>query len=165
MDLIAAVYADWGLGCNGTQPLVIPADRRHFREITGTSAIIVGRKTLEDFPGGAPLKNRTNIVLTRQELEVPSAIVVHSLEEARSAAACYDRCFVVGGASIYNALLPDCDRVYLTKIDVHPESDVFLPNLDILPGWVCTDPGETLYHETIPYRFMVYERKKEKEGN
>ena len=160
MELIAAVYADWGLGCNGTQPLVIPADRRHFREITGTSAILVGRKTLEDFPDGAPLKHRTNIVVTRQNLEIPSAIVVHSLEEARNIAATYDRCFVVGGASLYNALLPDCHRAYLTKIDACPKSDVFLPNLDTLPDWVCIDPGKPLYHETIPYRFTVYERKK-----
>lgn len=162
MELIAAVYADWGLGCNGTQPLVIPADRRHFREITGTSAIIVGRKTMEDFPGGKPLKNRVNIVLTHQDILIKSAIVVHSLEETRKAAASYDRCFVAGGASIYNALLPDCNRAHLTKIDACPESDVFLPNLDVLPDWVCTDPGETRYHETIAYRFMTYERKNKK---
>ena len=160
MDLIAAVYADWGLGCHGTQPLVIPADRRHFREITGTSAILVGRKTLEDFPGGKPLKNRVNIVLTHRDIAIDDAIVVHSLEEARRIAAEYDRCFVAGGASIYNALLADCERAYLTKIDACPESDVFLPNLDALPDWICTDAGELQHHGTIPYRFMTYERRK-----
>lgn len=160
MDLIAAVYSDWGIGCNGTQPLVIPADRRHFRDVTGTGVIILGRKTLEDFPGGKPLKNRVNIVITRSDRTIDGAIVVHSPEEARALAAEYDACFVVGGASIYNALLPYCDRAYLTKIDACPESDVFLPDLDALPDWVCTDPGEPQEHEGIAYRFMTYERKK-----
>lgn len=160
MDLIAAVYSDWGIGCNGTQPLVIPADRRHFRDVTGTGAIILGRKTLEDFPGGKPLKNRVNIVITRSDRTIDGAIVVHSPEEARVLSAEYDACFVVGGASIYKALLPYCDRAYLTKIDACPTSDVFLPNLDELPDWICTDPGEMQEHEGIAYRFMTYERKK-----
>ena len=67
MDAIVAVYSDWGIGAKGTQPLVIPADRKHFRDLTQGAAVIVGRKTLGDFPGGRPLKGRHNIVVTRQE--------------------------------------------------------------------------------------------------
>ena len=59
MDAIVAVYADWGIGAKGTQPLVIPADRRRFRELTMGAAVIVGRRTLEDFPGGKPLPGRS----------------------------------------------------------------------------------------------------------
>ena len=66
MNLVVAVDSNWGIGYEGTQQVVIPADRKHFREVTGDGAVIVGRRTLEDFPGGKPLKNRTNIILTRK---------------------------------------------------------------------------------------------------
>ena len=63
MQAIVAVYSDWGIGAKGTQPLVIPADRKRFRALTDGAAVIVGRKTMEDFPGGRPLKGRHNIVI------------------------------------------------------------------------------------------------------
>ena len=65
LEIVVAADADWGIGKNGTQTLIIPEDRRHFREVTGRGTVIVGRRTLADFPGGRPLKNRRNIVLTR----------------------------------------------------------------------------------------------------
>ena len=77
LEAIVAVYADWGIGLKGTQPVVLKADRKHFREITGSDAVIVGRRTMEDFPGGKPLKGRHNIVVTRQALEIEGAEVVH----------------------------------------------------------------------------------------
>lgn len=78
MDAIVAVYADWGIGAKGTQPLVIPADRRRFRALTMGAAVIVGRRTLDDFPGGRPLPGRENLVLTRQNITIEGAQVVHS---------------------------------------------------------------------------------------
>ena len=75
MELIVAVYDDWGIGCCGTQPVALRADRKFFREQTRGAMVIVGRKTLADFPGGRPLKGRHNIVLTRQDLEIPGAEV------------------------------------------------------------------------------------------
>ena len=60
MEAIVAVYSDWGIGSGGTQPVVVRADRRHFREVTGSAAVVVGRKTLADFPGGRPLPGRHN---------------------------------------------------------------------------------------------------------
>ena len=101
MDAVVAVYSDWGIGARGTQPLVIPADRKRFRELTTGHAVIVGRKALEDCPGGRPLKNRHNIVITRQDITVEGAEVAHSVEEALAAAEKYDRCFVIGGASAF----------------------------------------------------------------
>ena len=77
MDAIVAVYADWGIGAKGTQPLVIPADRRRFRELTMGAAVIVGRRTLEDFPGGKPLPGRENFVLSRRNITIEGAQVVH----------------------------------------------------------------------------------------
>ena len=90
MDAIVAVYADWGIGAKGTQPLVIPADRRRFRALTMGAAVIVGRRTLDDFPGGRPLPGRENLVLTRQNITIEGAQVVHSPAGAVAAAARYD---------------------------------------------------------------------------
>jgi len=161
MKALVAVYEDWGIGRDGTQPLVIPADRKFFREITGNSPIIVGRRTLEDFPGGRPLKNRPNIVLTRQNIEIEGATVVHSVEEALEAVKDWgDDVFVVGGESVFNAMLPYCKRAYVTKIAANPGSDVFFPNLDQDPEWKCTDPGQELDYEGIKYRFCIYDRVK-----
>ena len=156
---IVAVYADWGIGRDGTQPVVLRADRRHFREVTDAAAVIVGRKTLEDFPGGRPLPGRHNIVLTGQaDLVVPGAEVVHSPAEALAAGMEHDRCFVIGGSSVYRALFPALDRVWVTKLGVCPESDSFFPDLDADPDWVCADPGEPLEEDGIGYRFCVYDR-------
>ena len=159
MDAIVAVYSDWGIGDGGTQPVVLKADRVHFRQVTEGNAVIVGRKTLSDFPGGRPLKNRYNIVVTRQDIQIEGAQVVHSTEEALAAAAEHPRCLVIGGASVYKQFYPHYDRVYLTKIDLAPHSDSFFPNLDADPAWACTDQGEWLEEDGLRYCFCTYERR------
>ena len=159
MDAIVAVYSDWGIGDGGTQPVVLKADRAHFRQVTEGNAVIVGRKTLSDFPGGRPLKNRYIIVVTRQDIRIEGAQVVHSTEEALAAAAEHPRCLVIGGASVYRQFYPHCDRVFLTKIDLAPHSDSFFPNLDADPAWVCTDQGEWLEEDGLRYCFCTYERR------
>ena len=145
MDAIVAVYADWGIGAKGTQPLVIPADRRRFRELTMGAAVIVGRRTLDDFPGGRPLPGRENLVLTRQNIVIEGAQVVHSPAEAAAAAAQYDRCFVIGGDSVFRQMFPHLTRVYVTKIDAAPHSDVFFPDLDADPAWRCRARSTTAW--------------------
>ena len=82
MEAIVAVYTDWGIGSDGTQPIVVPEDRRRFAEITRGATLIVGSKTLLDFPGSGPLKGRRNLIMTRHEGEIPGAEVVHTPEEA-----------------------------------------------------------------------------------
>ena len=158
LEAIVAVYADWGIGNGTTQPVVLSADRAHFRSVTGDAAVIVGRKTLEDFPGGRPLKGRHNIVVTRQDLTVPGAEVVHSTEEALSAAEKHPRCLVLGGASIFEQFFPYLQKIYITKIGCCPESSRFFPNLDELPDWQCTEKGPLLEEDGIPYCFCLYER-------
>ena len=91
MEAIVAVFSDWGIGSEGTQQVVLKADRRHFRELTDGAAVLVGRRTLGDFPGGKPLKGRYNIVLTRQAVEIEGAEVVHNEAEAAEAAKAYRR--------------------------------------------------------------------------
>lgn len=158
MEAIVAVYADWGIGDGGTQPVVLKADRAHFREKTEGHAVLVGRKTLEDFPGGKPLPNRDNLVLTSRDVEIPGARVVHSAEEALAAAKDYDRCFVIGGASVYKQLFPCIDRVFVTRIDLQPHSDSFFPDLDKEPGWVCMSQRAWAEEDGVRYQFCTYER-------
>ena len=158
MEAIVAVYSDWGIGSGGTQPIVVRADRRHFREVTGSAAVIVGRKTLADFPGGRPLPGRHNIVLTRSLAEIPGAEVVRTGEEAAAAAQRSGRCFVIGGASVYRQLFPLMTRVFVTKIDARPESDSFFPNLDLDPEWTGAEEGPEMEENGIRYRFRTYEK-------
>ena len=160
IEAIVAVYGDWGIGADGTQPVVVSADRKHFREVTDGSAVICGRKTLEDFPGGRPLKNRVNIVLTRQALEIDGAVVVHSPEEALAEAAQYDRVFVIGGASTYSELFPHIDKIFVTKLDCVPHSDVFFPDLDENPDWEILEESTAQTDENgVSYRFLTYGRR------
>jgi len=159
MDAIVAVYSDWGIGARGTQPVVLHADRIHFRELTQGAAVIVGRKTLADFPGGRPLKNRRNLVLTGQELVIEGAETVHSPSEAVAAAAQSEKALVIGGASVYQALFPYLDRVHLTKIDLAPESDSFFPDLDALPDWHCVWESEPQEENGVCFRFCTYEKQ------
>ena len=158
MEAIVAVYADWGIGDGGTQPVVLKADRAHFREKTEGHAVLVGRRTLEDFPGKKPLPNRDNLVLTSRDVEIPGARVVHSAEEALAAAKDYDRCFVIGGASVYKQLFPYIDRVFVTRIDLQPHSDSFFPDLDKEPGWVCMSQRAWAEEDGVRYQFCTYER-------
>ena len=158
LEAIVAVYGDWGIGANGTQPVVLKADRAHFREVTRDAAVIVGRRTMEDFPGGRPLKGRHNIVVTRQALEIEGAEVVHSTGEALAAAARQERCLVIGGASVYRQFFPHLKKVHITKIDLAPHSDSFFPDLDTLPDWVCSEQGGWLEENGLRYCFCTYER-------
>lgn len=157
LDAIVAVYSDWGIGCNGTQPIVVKADRKHFRDITGSAAVIVGRKTLADFPGGEPLKGRRNIVLTRQDLDIPEAETAKNVEAALDLVQGEPQTFVIGGESVYLSMMPYITRVYVTKIDAQPESDAFFPNLDEILGWRITERSGPLQQDDLTYEFLTYE--------
>lgn len=157
MDVIVAADKNWGIGFNGTQPFVVPEDRAHFRRVTGSGTVIVGRKTLLDFPGGRPLKGRRNIVLTRDpNFTVDGAEVAHSVEEAFSLLADDEQVFVIGGDSIYRQLVPCCDRAYVTRIESDLPADSFFPNLDSLPQWELEVRGEDREFEGTVYHFDTY---------
>lgn len=159
LEIVVAANEDWGIGYKGTQTLVIPEDRRHFRQVTGRGTVIVGRKTLLDFPGGKPLKNRRNIVLTRDPgYTAPGAEIAHSAQEALNMCEDDGPVFVIGGESVYRALLPYCSRAHVTRIFASPASDAFFPDLTTLPGWRLADPGETKEHEGLRYTFQTWEK-------
>ncbi len=157
MEAIVAVYSDWGIGAEGTQPIVVPEDRKRFAELTRGATLIVGSKTLRDFPESQPLKGRRNLVMTRQDEEIPGAEIVHTPEQAMELCR-GERTFVVGGATVYMAMFPYLDKIYVTKIDAAPACDAYFPNLDSLPDWEMTD-SEAFRSGGVPCEFCVYEKK------
>lgn len=158
MELIVAVYDDWGIGKDGTQPIALSADRKFFRETTKGAMVIVGRKTLADFPGGKPLPNRVNVVLTRQGVDMEGVVVCHSPEEAVTLAKDAPRAMVIGGGSIYRQLLPFCDTAYITKVHTTPESDTFFPDLDQDPQWKLAEVLQEGEENGIAFQMCLYKR-------
>lgn len=159
MELIVAVYDDWGIGADGTQPVALSADRKFFRETTKGALVIAGRRTVEDFPGGKPLPNRVNVVLTRKQQEIPGFMVCTAVEEAVRLAAQAERAMVIGGGSIYRQLLPWCDTAYITKVHACPPSDTFFPDLDADPAWYLDRVLQSGEEDGIAYEMCLYRRK------
>ena len=162
MNLIVAVDKNWAIG-NKNQLLVrIPADQKFFRETTTGKIVVMGRKTLESFPNGLPLKNRTNIVLTSDSsYAVPGAVVVHSMDELHEELKKYpsEDIFVIGGETVYRQLLDECDTAHITKIDYAFEADTYFPNLDEKDDWEITADSEEQTYFDLEYYFYKYERK------
>ena len=158
MELIVAVFDDWGIGKDGTQPIALSADRKFFRETTKGAMVIVGRKTLADFPGGRPLPNRVNVVMTRQDVEIPDVVMCHSPEEALELTKTAERAMVIGGGTIYKQMLPYCDTAYITKVHTTPESDTFFPNLDADPAWKLTEILQSGEENGISYEMCLYKK-------
>ena len=159
MELIVAVYDDWGIGCEGTQPVALSADRKFFREMTRGCMVIVGRRTIEDFPGKQPLPGRVNVALTRNRSEIPGFTVCHSPEEAVELAKTAERAMVIGGGSIYQQMLPYCDIAYVTKVHTKPDSDTFFPNLDADSHWELQAVLQSGDENGIAYEMCLYKRK------
>lgn len=158
MELIVAVYDDWGIGREGTQPVALAADRKFFRQTTKGAMVIVGRKTLSDFPGGKPLPNRVNVVLTRGNPQIDGVQICHSPEEAMELAKTVDRAMVIGGGSVYRQMLPLCDTAYITKVHCTVPCDTYFPNLDEDPAWKLVEILQSGEEDGIAYEMCLYKR-------
>ena len=162
MNLIAAVDRNWAIGKNNQLLVRIPMDQKFFRETTTGKVVVMGRKTLESFPNGLPLKNRTNIVLTHnQQFKVKDAIVVHSMEELHEELKKYNSedIYIIGGEQIYKQLVDECDVAHITKIDYAYDADAYFPNLDEMPEWKVTGESDEQTYFDLEYQFVRYERK------
>lgn len=159
MELIVAVYDDWGIGRDGTQPVALSADRKFFRETTKGAMVIAGRRTIADFPGQKPLPGRINLALTTQQIEIPGFTVVHSPQEAVAMAENAPRAFVIGGGSVYRQMLQYCDTAYITKVHCTIDSDTYFPNLDTDSAWNLAETLLTGEENGIGYEMCVYRRK------
>lgn len=162
MNLIAAVDKNWAIGLKNKLLVSIPDDMKFFRETTTGKVVVMGRKTLESFPHQRPLKNRVNIVLTKnKDYHVEGAIVVHNMDELHEELKKYnsDDIYVIGGASIYEALVDECDVAHITKINYAYEADAYFPNLDEKPEWKITADSEEQTYYDLEYFFYKYEKK------
>lgn len=163
MNLIVAVDNNWAIGNRDRLLVSIPNDHKHFREETTGKVVVLGRKTLQTFPQGQPLKNRTNIILSRdRSYKAGDAVVAHSIEELLEELKKYDTedVYIIGGESIYRQMLPYCDTAHVTKIDREYEADTYFPNLDEDPEWEITADSDEQTYFDISYTFLKYERKK-----
>lgn len=162
MQLIVAVDQNWAIG-NGNKLLVrIPEDQKFFQETTMGNVVVLGRKTLAEFPNGLPLKGRTNIILSgNQDFTVKDAIVVHSEEELFEELKKYDsnKIFVIGGESIYNMLYEYCDTAHVTKIEYSYQADKYFPNLDKEASWELTGDSDEHTYFDLEYYFYRYENR------
>lgn len=161
MNLIASADKNWAIGKNNELLIRIPDDMKQFRRKTTGNVVVMGRKTLESFPNQAPLKDRVNIVLTRNaDYAVKGAVVVHSLEELQEELKKYqtEDIYVIGGDSIYAQLLDLCDTAYITKIDYAYEADAHLPNLEENPAWKLVEESEEQTYFDVIYTYQTYKR-------
>ena len=159
----AIVNADknWGIGFRNQLLVHIPSDMRFFREKTTGNAVVMGRKTLESLPGGRPLADRDNIILSRDPaLKVKGAAVVHSVDELLQLLADMDtdRVYVIGGAEIYRLLLPYCDTAFVTRVNYAYQADAYFPDLDAMPDWELTEESEEQTCHDMEFTFRTYRK-------
>ena len=162
MNIIVAVDKNWAIGYQNKLLNSIPEDMKFFRETTTGKVVVMGRKTLESFPNGRPLKNRTNVVITRQKgYEVPGAVVVHSVDEAMDYLKDFksEDIYVIGGASIYEQMLPYCDVAHVTVMDYAYQADTWFPDLDAMEDFVVAADTEEKTYFDLEYCFKMYVRK------
>ncbi len=158
---IAAVSENWGIGYKGELLFHIPEDMKLFRTVTSGHTVVMGRKTLLSFPNGQPLKNRSNVVLSRSaDFKPEGAIVFGSVEEVLKYIENADgEIFIIGGGEVYREFLTYCQKALITKVNAAPEADTFFPDLDKDPEWVMTEQSEEKEHNGIRFRFCTYIRK------
>ena len=162
MNLIVNVDSNWAIGYRGKLLVSIPEDMKFFRSETTGKVVVLGRKTLDTFPGGQPLKNRTNIILTRNpNYQVKGAIICHSVEEVLEELKEYNSedVYIIGGDSIYKEFLPYCDVAHVTRTDHVYDADAWFPNLEEDPAWVLTGESEEKTYFDLEFRFCRYERR------
>ena len=163
MNLIVNVDKNWAIGYGGKLLVSIPEDMKFFRSETTGKVVVLGRKTLATFPGGQPLKNRTNIILTRNpEFTAKGAVVCHSVEETLEELKKYpsEDVYIIGGDTIYRQFLPYCDTAHVTRMEHAYDADAWFPNLDEDPEWGLTGQSEEKTYFDLEFTFCRYERKK-----
>ncbi len=161
MNLIVAVDRNWGIGKDNELLVRIPADMKYFQGETTGKTVVMGRKTLESFPGAVPLPRRRNIVLTRnKDYRVKGAQIAYSMEELLEELKKYpsEDIYIIGGDSVYRQFLPYCDRAYVTKIDFAYEADAYFPDLDRMDQWKVAAVSEEQTYFDLEYTFVRYEK-------
>lgn len=166
MELIVAVDKGFGIGNKGDLLCRVSDDLKSFRALSTGKTVILGSKTLATFPGGRPLKNRRNIIMSRRpDYKVEGAEAAHSADELLSMIGKDEKAVVIGGESVYKLLLPYCDTAYVTKFDIDLEKDAFFPNLDEDESWFVESESDTFTaldtdsHPGMKWKIVTYKRK------
>ena len=150
MDLIVAVDQNWAIGKDGEQLLYLSQDLKRFKALTLGHAVILGRRTLSTFPGGRPLKGRRNLILSTTPGFAPEGGEVYPSLDA-----------LIGGESVYRALLDRCGTAYVTKILAQYPADRYFPDLDADPRWESVEESELLEENGVRFRYVTYRRRQE----
>ncbi len=163
MKAIAAVDNEWNIGRDNGLIFSIPSDMKFFRTTTSGGVVVMGRKTLDSFPGGKALPKRTNIVLTADEnFERENVTVCNSPEAVLEEVKKYntDDVFIIGGESVYKLFLPYCDTALVTHVDAVAEgADKKFPDLSQLSEWKLTEKGEPVEENGYTFRFCTYTKR------
>lgn len=169
MQAILHCDSKWGIGRKNDLMFRLPEDMKFFRTTTSGKVVVMGSNTLLSFPGGKPLKNRTNIVLwpdgDEKKAEEDGFIMVRSLDELFAEIKKFntDDVYVIGGAMMYHTMLPYCKKVLLTKVEADGNAEVFFDNLDALENWNMTDCSEPVEDNGYTIRFTTYTNSEVKE--
>jgi dihydrofolate reductase len=158
IQIVVIVDQKNGIGKNNQLLCHMPADLKHFKQLTVGHPVIMGRKTYDSM--GKPLPNRRNIVITKQELEIDGCEVVHSVEEALELCTTEQLISIIGGATIFEQSMDLVDTVHLTCIHHTFEADTFFPKIDA-ELWVITEREDYEADEKnpYPYSFITYKRR------
>ena len=175
MIAIVCVDQNWGIGIDNNLLFSIPDDMKFFVEKTKNNIIVCGRKTLYSFKNKNPLKNRFNIVFTRNNSikndysEFNNIAFVNDKDDflkllisIKNGNSEYkdSEVFICGGESIYKLLLDDCTKIYVTKMDKNFKADSFFPNLDLNKNFKLVNKSESFVYEDINYQFLEYVNEK-----
>jgi len=164
MKLIVAVDKNWGIGRNNDLLFSLPLDMKHFIKTTSGKVVVMGRNTLLSLPGGKPLKNRTNIVLSGTGGIGECAdgeskyLKVDSIDTLLDVIKVFppDDVFVIGGARVYKELLPYCCEAIVTKVDADGKAELFFPDLDNSTHWSLVNESEPVQDGEYEIKFCTY---------
>jgi dihydrofolate reductase len=159
---IVAVDQNWGIGCDGKLLRRISGDMARFREMTLHKVVVMGRATFLSLPKQEPLKDRVNIVISRNPGFTKEGVTVcRSLDELSGELKQYntDDVFIIGGGSVYALLLSYCTESYVTKIDNTYPADTYYPNLDEVNGWKLISESEPMVDKDIEFHYTVYKNE------
>ncbi|MEG0918674.1 MAG: dihydrofolate reductase [Anaerovoracaceae bacterium] len=162
MNAIVVVDKNWSIGKDGDLLVHLPGDLKYYKEKTVGKVIVIGRKTLESFPGAKPLPNRVNLVLTGNKDYANDACEICLGEEAlweQISKYNSEDIFISGGQSIYDRFLEQCDTIYVTKIFEAFDADRYFRNMDEDSNYEMTWKSDIQEEKGIRYQFVKYERK------